>query len=147
MLFIIADLLVYHLKKFEGKTGDESGDEGMDYAPMSVTRDNTQIPDSDSDGEWFRLMFSIEDRWCFFADEAVKAETNLAVPEFEGVWDKHKAYKAPKDLVNVRQLPDLTPMERVRERRSKALSLFLFCFIQLSYIYMKAGKQAVANAN
>ncbi|ELU13530.1 hypothetical protein CAPTEDRAFT_225037, partial [Capitella teleta] len=80
--------------KFDGKTGDESGDEGMDYAPMSVTRDNTQIPDSDSD------------------DEVVNVATNLAVPEFEGVWDNHKAYRAPKDLVNIRKLPDSTKMER-----------------------------------
>jgi hypothetical protein len=42
--------MVCFLQKFEGKTGDESGDEGMDYAPMSVSRDTTQIPNSDSEG-------------------------------------------------------------------------------------------------
>jgi hypothetical protein len=45
-------------------------------------------------------------------DEGAKGVSDLAVPEFEGVWDNYKAYKAPKDLVNVHKLPDASKMER-----------------------------------
>ena len=42
------------LQKFEDKTGDESGDEGLGFTPMAITRETTCIVDSDSDGGWPR---------------------------------------------------------------------------------------------
>ena len=38
---------------------------------------------------------------------------NLAKPEFEGLWDKHKAYKVPKDADPSFTLPGASTMEKV----------------------------------
>lgn len=43
---------------------------------------------------------------------ADETNINLAKPEFEGLWDKHKPYKVPKDEGGIR-LPGATKMEKV----------------------------------
>ena len=40
-------------------------------------------------------------------------EDDLAKPEFEGLWDKHKPYKVPKDMTGQPSLPGGTKMEKV----------------------------------
>ena len=49
----------------------------------------------------------------FYAEEAGGDGSNLAKPEFEGMWDQHKPYKVPKDLASGPKLPGSTKMERV----------------------------------
>ena len=43
---------------------------------------------------------------------ADETNINLAKPEFEGLWDKHKPYKVSKDEGGIR-LPGATKMEKV----------------------------------
>lgn len=38
---------------------------------------------------------------------------DLAVPEFEGLWDQHKPYKVPKDAETSLKLPNGSKMEKV----------------------------------
>ena len=49
-------------------------------------------------------------------DEAAADTGNLAKPEFEGMWDQHKPYKVPKDVITGPKLPGATKMERVSEQ-------------------------------
>ena len=51
------------LQKFEGRTGDESDEDDNNILTSTLSRDNTYIPDSDSDHE---------------------DTQNMAKPEFEG---------------------------------------------------------------
>lgn len=39
-------------------------------------------------------------------------KVNLAVPEFEGLWDQHKPYKVPKDTESTLKLPNGSKMEK-----------------------------------
>lgn len=43
----------------------------------------------------------------------VELEDDLAKPEFEGLWDKHKPYTVPKDVEKGPTLPGATKMEKV----------------------------------
>ncbi|KAK2188128.1 hypothetical protein NP493_143g01026 [Ridgeia piscesae] len=60
--------------KFEDNT--QSDDEENRFSSFAQTAENTLMPSSDSDEE---------------------TGTNLAKPEFDGLWDRHKPYKAPPD--------------------------------------------------
>ncbi|KAI0214109.1 Cilia- and flagella-associated protein 74 [Lamellibrachia satsuma] len=62
------------MSKFEDHS--QSDDEDNKFSSFAPTAENTFVPSSDSDEE-----------------EGV----NLAKPEFEGLWDQHKPYKAPRD--------------------------------------------------
>ncbi len=46
---------------------------------------------------------------CYLIDEG---NANMAKPEFEGLWDKHKPYKVPKEDGGIK-LPGATKMEKV----------------------------------
>lgn len=50
---------------------------------------------------------------------------NLAVPEFEGLWDQHKPYTVPKDIDGPRKIPGATKMEMVISASSLRPDLFL----------------------
>ena len=81
-------------QKFDGKTGDESDAEDETDQTSTNVNKNTVNELSDSDNE----------------DHVM-----LAKPEFDGMWDSHKPYKAPKgDLEAGPKLPGASKMERVR---------------------------------
>ena len=42
-----------------------------------------------------------------------EGNTNLAKPEFEGLWDQHKPYKVPKDIDAAPKPPGASKMDQV----------------------------------
>ena len=62
---------------------------------------------------------------------ADEGNVDLAKPEFEGLWDKHKPYKVPKEEGGIK-LPGATKMEKVKE-------LFMtVTFVEVLYFLNKA---------
>ena len=54
-------------------------------------------------------FFPINSNYLQFAESG----DTLAKPEFEGIWDKHKPYRAPKDNDGEIKLPGASKMEKV----------------------------------
>ena len=96
MFGLVCNIASKRLQKF-AKTGDESDDNDENLltaatATAKTSRDVT-LTDSDSDNE----------------DNAM-----LAKPEFHGMWDSHKPYKAPKgDVETGPKMPGASKMEKV----------------------------------
>ncbi|XP_074655233.1 cilia- and flagella-associated protein 74-like isoform X2 [Tubulanus polymorphus] len=87
-----SDALKSSLPDFSDKRFAESEDEDEPILARSSGAISKQdLPDSDSESE---------------------SAVNLAEPEFEGLWDQHKHYNVPKDVVAVHTIPGGSKMEQ-----------------------------------
>ncbi|XP_061162453.1 cilia- and flagella-associated protein 74-like [Saccostrea echinata] len=75
----------------EGKESMRAETAGEDKKVTPLPIDSSDSSDAESDGE---------------------EKVDLAVPEFEGLWDQHKPYRVPKDTESTVKLPNGSKMEK-----------------------------------
>ncbi|XP_062567014.1 cilia- and flagella-associated protein 74-like isoform X2 [Saccostrea cucullata] len=75
----------------EGKESMRAETSGEDKKITPLPIDSSDSSDAESDGE---------------------EKVDLAVPEFEGLWDQHKPYRVPKDTESTLKLPNGSKMEK-----------------------------------